>query len=97
MKLRFTPRANANIIEIADYIRVHNPAASERVRDTIYKSLQDLLLFPYIGRRQKMENVRRLVSRRYGYLIYYAVDEVAEEIVVLNIKHPARRREHDDA
>jgi hypothetical protein len=30
-------------------------------------------------------------------MIYYAVDEVAEEIVVLNIKHPARRREHDDA
>jgi plasmid stabilization system protein ParE len=31
MKLRFTPRAVENIAAIADYIREHNPAASQRV------------------------------------------------------------------
>ena len=51
MKLRFTPRATANIIEIADYIRSRNPAAAERVRTAIYASLENLLLFPHIGRR----------------------------------------------
>jgi plasmid stabilization system protein ParE len=30
MKLRFTPRAVANLIEIADYIRARNPAAARR-------------------------------------------------------------------
>lgn len=97
MKLRFTPRATANIIEIADYIRASNPAAAERVRAAIYESLQNLLLFPHVGRRQKTEGVRKFVTRRYGYLVYYAVDEAAAEIVILNIKHPARRREHEDA
>jgi hypothetical protein len=37
------------------------------------------------------------VTRRYAYLVYYTVDEAAEEIVILNVKHPARRREHEDA
>jgi plasmid stabilization system protein ParE len=31
MKLRFTPRALANIVEIADYIHEHSPAAAQRV------------------------------------------------------------------
>jgi plasmid stabilization system protein ParE len=40
MKLRFTPRALANIEDIADYIRTRNPAAARRVRAAIYDSLQ---------------------------------------------------------
>jgi toxin ParE1/3/4 len=97
MRLRFTPRATANIIEIADYIRARNPAAAERVRAAIYASLQNLLLFPHMGRRQKAKDVRKVVTRRFGYLVYYMIDDAAEEIVILNVKHPARRREHEDA
>jgi toxin ParE1/3/4 len=97
MKLRFTPLATANLIEIADYIHARNPAAAQRVRAAIYESLQNLILFPYVGRRQKAKGVRKLVTRKFGYLIYYTVDEAAEEIVILNVKHPARRREHEDA
>jgi toxin ParE1/3/4 len=80
MRLRFTPRAIANLTEIGNYIQVQN-----------------LILFPHVGRKQKVEGVRKLVTRKYAYLVYYTVDEVAEEIVILNVKHPARRREHEDA
>ena len=73
------------------------PPAAQRVRAAIYKSLQDLILFPYIGRRQKAEHVRKLVTRRYPYLVYYTVNSDAEEIVILNVKHPARERRHEDA
>jgi toxin ParE1/3/4 len=97
MKLRFTPRALANIVDIADYIHEHSPAAAQRVRAIIYESLQNLILFPHVGRRQKAEGVRRFVTRKYGYLVYYTVDDVAEEIVILNVKHPAQRHEHEDA
>ena len=58
MKLRFTPRATANLIEIADYLHARNPAAARRVRAAIYDSLQNLILFPQVGRRQKTEGVR---------------------------------------
>jgi hypothetical protein len=46
---------------------------------------------------QETDAVRKLVTRRYGYLIYYTVDEAADEIVLLSIQHPAREREHQDA
>ena len=97
MKLRFTPRAVENIVAIADYIRERNPAASQRVRAAIYESLQDLILFPHVGRPQRTEGVRKFVTRKYAYLVYYIVDDAIEEIVILNVKHPAQRREHEDA
>jgi toxin ParE1/3/4 len=97
MKLRFTPRAVENITTIAHYIRERNPAASERVRAAIYESLQDLILFPYIGRLQQAKGVRKFVTHKYRYLVYYTTDEAADEIIVLSVKHPAQRREHEES
>jgi len=62
MKLRFTPRSIANIIEIADYIRARNPEAAKRVRSDIYAALRNLLLFPAAGRLQTTAGVRKLVT-----------------------------------
>ena len=97
MKLRFTPRATQDLIAIADYLHVRSPGAAGRVRATILRSLQGLTLFPQVGRAQTVEGVRKMVTRRYSYLVYYTVDEVAEEIIILTIQHPAREREHEDA
>jgi addiction module RelE/StbE family toxin len=97
MKLRFTPRAARDLSDIADYIRERNPQAALRVRAAILESLQNLVLFPQVGRRQKVEGVRKLVTRRYRYLVYYTADEAAEEIIIITIQHPAREREHSDA
>jgi toxin ParE1/3/4 len=96
MKLRFTRQATDDIAAVADYIREHNPVAAVRVRAAIYASLQNLILFPRAGRLQKTEGVRKLVTRPYAYIVYYAIDESANEIIILNVKHPARRREHED-
>jgi plasmid stabilization system protein ParE len=71
MKLRFTPRAIANLVEIGDYLHVQSPAAARRVRAAIIDSLQDLILFPHSGRKQKVEGVRKFVTRKYTYLVYY--------------------------
>ncbi len=97
MKLRFTPRATQDLIDIADYINQHNPAGALRVRAAILESLQNIVLFPRVGRLQNLEGVRKLVTRRYSYLVYYSADEAAGEIIVLSIQHPAREREHEDA
>ena len=97
MKLRFTPRAVQDLADIAAYIHEQNPPAALRVRSAILESLQNLVLFPHIGRQQSVESVRKLVTRRYPYLVYYTIDDVADEIVILTIQHPARDREHSDA
>jgi toxin ParE1/3/4 len=96
MKLRFTRQAKQDLDTIADYVTTHDPGAALRVRAAILDSLQMLVLFPRIGRRQKVEGVRKLVTRRYRYLVYYTVDDVAEEIILLTIQHPARQREQSD-
>jgi toxin ParE1/3/4 len=96
MKLRFTPRAIENLSSIADHLRSNSPAAARRVRAAIYASLQNLILFPKVGRPQRTAGVHKLVTRKYAYLIYYALDADAEEIIILNVKHPAQEREHSD-
>jgi toxin ParE1/3/4 len=96
MKLRFTPRATQDLVEIADYIREHNPQAALRVRAAILESLQNLTQFPGLGRRQKVDGVRKLVTRHYAYIVYYRSDDETEEIVILSIRHPARDREYSD-
>ena len=97
MKLRFTPRATQDLIAIADYISARNPAAALRVRAAILDSVQNLVLFPEMGRRQDVEGVRRLVTRRYRYLVYYTLDEAAKEIIIVTIQHAARERDYEDA
>ena len=96
MKLRFTPRATRDVADIAEYLRTHNPSAAIAVRDAILRSLQSLTLFPAIGRSQNVEGVRKLVTPKYRYLVYYTVDEEADEIVILTLQHPVRRREYRD-
>ncbi len=54
MKLRFTARAALDLNDIANYIRERNPQAALRVRAAILESLQNLVLFPQVGRRQKV-------------------------------------------
>jgi toxin ParE1/3/4 len=97
MKLRFAPGATQDLIKIADYLLERNPDAALKVRAAILDSLQNLVLFPHVGRRQTTEGVRKLVTRKYPYLIYYTFDADADEIVILTIRHSAREREHDDA
>lgn len=97
MKLRLTPRAVQDLAGIAAYIHEQNPSGALRVRSAILESLQNLVLFPHIGRQQAVDDVRKLLTRRYPYLVYYTIDDMADEIVILTIQHPARDREHSDA
>ena len=96
MKLQFTPRATRDLAEIAEYLCTRDPPAARAVRDAILRSLQNLTLFPSIGRPQNVGGVRKLVTPKYRYLVYYTIDEEAEEIVILTIQHPGRSREYRD-
>jgi len=74
MKLRLTPRAAQDLVEIADYVRARDPVAATRVRDVLLHALESLVLFPEVGRMQTVEGVRKLVTPRFPYLIYYTVN-----------------------
>jgi plasmid stabilization system protein ParE len=46
--------------------------------------------FPRVGRPQSVQGVRKIVTRRYPYVIYYRIDQSADEVVILTIQHAAR-------
>lgn len=96
MKVRFTSQATADLSEIADYPKARNPAAAIRVRNAILEGTRLIASFPHAGRRQDQADVRKLVTLRYAYLIYYTVDLSKDEIAVLSIRHPARERDSTD-
>ena len=62
-----------------------------------FSPFENLVLWPEIGRRQVTEGVRKLITRRYPYFVYYMIDEAADEIVIVTIQHPARERKYEDA
>ena len=96
MRLRFTPRATQDLAAIGDYVRSKNPAAAVRVRAAILETLRMLGRFPRAGRAQTVEGVRKIVTRRYAYIIYYSVDDAAREIIIDTIQHPSRARAYRD-
>ena len=96
MRLRFTPQATHDLAAIGDYIRSKNPVAALRVRSAILETLRMPVRFPRAGRAQTVEGVRKIVTRRYAYIVYYSVDAEAEEVIVSSIQHPARERPFTD-
>lgn len=97
MKIRFTPRAVSDLAAMAEFLHEHSPAAAVHVRAAVLTSIKTLLLFPRVGRPQNIAGVRKLVTRRYGYLVYYTIDDGADEISILTIQHSAREAEFGNA
>jgi toxin ParE1/3/4 len=89
MKVRYTPRAFADLEAIYNFIHEQNPAASIRVRDTIAKLIDRLATFPAKGQKTDAPNVRGLVAARFPYRIYYRIE--SDWISILHIRHTARR------
>jgi toxin ParE1/3/4 len=96
MKLEYTEQAIGDLKAIADYLKPRNPRAAIKARAAILDMLQNLCAFPHLGRRQTAHSVRKLSLHKYKYLIYYHVDDAAEIITILTIRHSSRTRAYTD-
>jgi len=96
LRVRFAAQAIIDLTEIADYLSARTPAAAIRARKAIRDGTRLIAAFPYSGRQQNEPHVRKLVTLRYAYLIYYKVDISNDEIAILSIRHPARERTFSD-
>ena len=97
MKVLFARRAQQDLDAIVAYVRSHNPAAGRRVGESILNAVRNLATSPRAGRAQSISGLRKLVTRRYRYFIYYLVDDDADEVIIVAILHPARSRDDIDA
>jgi plasmid stabilization system protein ParE len=90
MRIRYTPRAVSDLIEICDFLRERNPVAARAVENRIRASIDTLLQFPSGGRTlEQRPDVRVMPVLRYPYLVFYSV--LGEELRVLHIRHGARQ------
>lgn len=96
MRVRYSPRALAQLEEIHSYIRQHNPRAAVRVVERIEELCEKLGEFPGIGHLTDQAGVRALPVVRYPYVIYYMILKDADEVRILRVRHGARRPEPID-
>ena len=96
MKVVYTPKAKADLDGIIDHFRPLNPHALAKIHAEIIGAISVIAQFPHAGRAQKPKAVRKLVVRKYNYLIYYGYDEAEQQVSILSVRHSARQRSYSD-
>ena len=91
MKVRYSPRALAQLEEIHRYIAQHNPRAATAVVARIEELCEKLGEFPGMGAATDQPGVRLVPVVRYPYLIFYALITEINEVRILRIRHGRRR------
>jgi addiction module RelE/StbE family toxin len=92
MKVRWSETALAEIENIFAYIYDRNRAAAAAVIDRIEGLVSLLEDFPQMGHLTDEEDVRMISVVRYPFLIFYSIDEVTGEVVILHVRHGAQDR-----
>jgi plasmid stabilization system protein ParE len=91
VKVTYTPKVAADLEEIADYLAPLSRRRLLSVREAIFRTVRSLEMFPLLGRRSAQDGVRRIGVPRHPYSLFYMIDAAAEEVVVLTVRHDARR------
>jgi toxin ParE1/3/4 len=88
VRLRYTPRALAELDEILTYIGERSPQGAQRVQARIQAVIDLLMKHPKSGHATSNPNLRRIVAAPYPYLIFYRAAQ--EEIIIIGVRHSAR-------
>lgn len=88
MRLRYTPRARLDLVEIHDYIAQENPQAARRVILIVRKAAEALLQNPLVGKMGRVAGTRELTVGRFPFVLAYRVE--TDEVQILSVIHTAR-------
>jgi toxin ParE1/3/4 len=90
MRVRYTPRARADLETIFSYLDSRNPFAAQSVKREIERSAAALALLPYLGVLiDRSPEFRSLRVGRYPYRLYYRIRN--NEVWIIHIRHASRR------
>ncbi len=88
MKVIWTPEAEAERLEIGDYIALDNPRAAVRMDSLFETAVLKLLDFPQIGRPGLIDGTRELIPHE-SYRIVYEIRD--DEIWITSVVHTSRQ------
>ncbi len=92
MRVRWSETALSEIEDIFSYIFEYNQSAASAVVTRIEGLTALLEEFPQVGHLTDEANVRVLSVVRYPVLIFYTIDDTADEVVILHVRHAAQVR-----
>jgi addiction module RelE/StbE family toxin len=92
LNIRYARTALRDLDDIFSYIHQRNPIAAGAVIDRIQRMITVIGRMPFIGHPTDEDGVRMIAVVRYPFLIFYTVDESAEEIMIVRVRHAARLR-----
>ena len=88
MKVRWTPEAEQDRLEVWNYIAADNPAAAARMDAVFGAAAARLARFPLIGRTGTIPGTRELIPHEHYRLVY----EIADQILwLLALVHTSRQ------
>jgi addiction module RelE/StbE family toxin len=90
VKVRWSETALVEIEGIFAYIHERNRTAASAVVKRIEDLTALLAEFPLMGHLADEEGVRMLSVVRYPFLIFYTIDEAAQDVVILHVRHGAQ-------
>ena len=99
MRLAYSREAVADLVRLRTFIAEKNPAAAARVAEELIARIENLLVFPHMGRpvtqAPEPEVVRDMIFG--NYIVRYSVH--GEALVILRLwhhhkRHPQSTREH---
>jgi addiction module RelE/StbE family toxin len=94
VKVRYRPTALAQLDAIFNYVAAHNRPAAQRVIDTIKRSIDRLADFPRSAKPSEIPSIREMPIVRYPYVVFYTVDDAAQEVHILRVRHTSQDPEH---
>ncbi len=91
MKIRYTATARRELNDAVDYLLQSAPAVAAAFVDSIESTVAELIQNPLSAQETEQKGVRRKYIRRFRYGLFYMVDQAAGELIIMNIRHAARR------
>jgi plasmid stabilization system protein ParE len=89
MRIRWLRKALQNLTSEADYIARDDPAAAARTAVRIFEAVEQLVMFPALGRPGRVVGTRELVVTGTPYIIPYRVR--GDQVEILRVFHAARK------
>jgi toxin ParE1/3/4 len=90
VRVVYSPRAIADLLHVATYLKARSPSGARVVEQRIRRTIDLLSEFPGAGRAlQQRPQVRVIPLGRYPYLIFYTLS--GDELTILHIRHAARQ------
>src|SRR5262245_44337250 len=94
MKVRYTETALVEVEEFFAYLSERNVSAAKRVVARVEQTIRNLGAFPEMAQQTGEPGTRRMPVGRYPFMLFYTI--AADEIVILHVRHGARRWPWED-